>query len=235
MYEVNARLKKRELQHENAELRRHNALSDQIIHALRSDRQVSNILQLLKDQEGLALIANVANSPLIESSVSSPSEGMSEANQELLRQRYESEVCHKSDIATPPTKILSPWVAAPCDEQLTKHLFSLFWTWIHPAYFIFNMERFVGGYETGNEEHCSAFLVAAVCAAACDLLDPHWTSISGEVPDIAALRRDFVAKAIHQEALADRGARTWLEASRVMLIVNSRSEVSRLTRAMGFV
>lgn len=93
------------------------------------------------------------------------------------------------------------------------------------------------GYNTGNQEHCSAFLIAAICAAACDLLDPDWTSASGKVPDIAALRRDLVAEAITQEKLADRTARTWLDASRVMLIVKSRSEASSpscSTHAGGF-
>lgn len=232
VYEVNARVAKSELQRENGELRRQKALSDQILHALRSDRQVSNICQLLRDQEGLALIAKVANS---ESSVSSPEEVTSAANEELLQPKYECEDCRSPGTVTTPSQVLHRWIAVSCDDQLTKHLFSLYWTWIHPAYLLFSMEQFIEGYMTGNEEHCSAFLVAAVCAAACDLLDPHWTSISGQVPDVVALRRGFVAEAIRQEELADRGARTWLDASRVMLIVNSRSEVSSLTPDTGFV
>lgn len=236
VYEANARVAKSELQRENGELRRQNALSGQILRALRSDRQVSSILQLLKDQEGLALIAKIANSPSIESSINSPSEGKPAVKEGLMEPKHESKGSHSPDRATEtaPSEIRYPWITAPCDEQLTKHLFSLYWTWIHPAYLLFSMEQFIEGYKTGNEEHCSAFLVAAVCAAACDLLSPHWTSMSGKIPDIAALRRDFVAKAIRQEVLADRGARTWLEASRVMLIVNSRAEVSCLTRATEF-
>lgn len=238
VYEVSARVAKSELQRENGELRRQKALSDQIFHALRSDSKVPNILQLLKDREGLPLIAKLATSPSIESSVGSPSEAWPSATtDELLQQKYESEDCHSPETATAtaPGKALYPWIAASYDEQLIKHLFSLYWTWIHPAYLLFSMEQFMEGYKTGNEEHCSAFLVAAVCAAACDLLGPHWTSISGKVPDIPALRRDFVAEAMRQEELADRGTRTWSEASRVMLIVNSRSEVTCITRATGLV
>ena len=96
------------------------------------------------------------------------------------------------------------------------------------------MEQFIEHYETGNDEHCSAFLVAAVCVAASDLLGPLWTSISGNVADVATLKRDFIAEAILQEYLSDRSSKTWLEASRVMLAVNSSMEPSCLTPASGF-
>lgn len=97
------------------------------------------------------------------------------------------------------------------------------------------MEEFIEGYKTGKQDHCTPFLVAAVCAAACDLLGPQWTTLLGQVPDVAALRQRFVTEANLQEALADRSARTWLEASRVMLIVKSRSQISGLTSRPGSV
>ena len=226
IYEINARIAKKELQNENSELRRQRTLSDQIFHALRSDWQVSNILQLLRDQEALPLIAKIANSPSPESSVGSPPDFKSLAHEDFSPLKSESEDGNGSEVATTQSDVLHPWIAASYDEHLVTHLFSLYWTWIHPAYLLFSMERFIEAYNTGNQEHCSAFLIAAICAAACDLLDPRWTSASGKVPDVAALRRDFVAEAIFQETLADRTSRTWLDASRVMLIVNSRSEAS---------
>ena len=237
IYEINARVAKKELQNENSELRRQRAYSDQIFHALRSGWQVSNILQLLRDQEALPLIAKIANSPSPESSVGSPPDFKSLAHEEFSPLKSESEDGHGSEVAPTPSNVLHPWIAASYDEHLVTHLFSLYWTWIHPAYLLFSMEGFIEGYNSGNQEHCSAFLIAAICAAACDLLDPGWTSASGKVPDIVALRRDFVAEAIMQEKLADRTAKTWLDASRVMLIVNSRSEASSpscSTPAKGF-
>ena len=231
VYEATARVAKEKLLRETDELRRQNALSDQILHALRSDHQVPTILQLLKDQESLAVIAKVAISPSVEPSVIS---GSSVRNEGVLLQRLESEDCHSPAPATMPNSVGRRWIAASYDRRLIKHLFFLYWTQVHPAYLLFNMEQFIEGFEEGKEEHCSAFLVAAVCAAACHLLGPLWTSISGKAPDVAKLRRDFALEARFQEALADRGARTWLEASRVMLVVDSRMEVSCLTRATGF-
>ena len=223
---------KRELQKENGELRRQKAVSDTIFHALRSRWQVSKILQLLTDHESLDLIAKIAaGAPPIEcstgslmagSSIGTPSPASSATDEELFMQKYETEDSSQSQAET--TAPACPWTATARDETLTRHLFSLYWTFLHPSSRLFSREQFLHGYDTGDQEHCTPFLVAAVCAAACTLLD---SRLPGRVPDAAALRRDFIAEAAFQEVLADRGARTWLEASRVMLIVHGRAEVSR--------
>ena len=120
-----------------------------------------------------------------------------------------------------PNLVLGCSTATFCNQQLIKHLFLLYRTCVHPVYLLFNVDLFIEAYDTGNEEYCSKFLVAAVCAAACDFLGPLWTSISGNVPDIASLRREFVVEAIFQEVLTNHDSKTWVDASRLMLIVNS--------------
>ena len=109
------------------------------------------------------------------------------------------------------------------DRLMVKQLFSLYWTWIHPAYPLFSMECFIQDYRTGNHEHCSAFLVAAVCAAACDLLSPPGIHTMGHYLDIATLRKRLMAEATMQGTLADDAAQTTLEASQVMVIADARS------------
>ena len=74
----------------------------------------------------------------------------------------------------------------------------------------------------GTEEHASIFLVAAVCAAACDLLSPAWTETLVVESDVATLKRNFIAEANRQEALAEVDAPTTLEALQVMRIVSLR-------------
>ena len=81
---------------ENDELRRQNTLSDQILDALRSNYHVSDILQLLRDQESLAIIAKIANLPSsAEPSVGSPSgassisEGLGSDGERLLQNDVE--------------------------------------------------------------------------------------------------------------------------------------------------
>ena len=151
---------KRELQSENGELRRQKAISDKIFHALRSGWQVSKILQLLTDQESLALIAKIAaDVPSIEcstgslltgSSISTPSQDSSATDEELLMQKYEIEDSSQSQTET--TAQTCPWIATAHDEILTRHLFSVYWTFLHPSYRLFSMEQFLQGYETGNQE-----------------------------------------------------------------------------------
>lgn len=232
---MSSQVAKRELQRENAELRRQQALSDQIFEALRSDSQAPNILQLLRNGESLALIAKVAKSSSVQCSVvSSPSEVQSMvSDQDMWNQKDEHKLWTDPEMAVASSEVLYPWTMASCDDHLIKHLFSLYWTWIHPAYPIFSMEQFIEGYRTGNKEHCTPFLVAAVCAAACDLLAPYWITLAGQVPDVFTLRRRFVAEAVRQEKSADRGATTWLEASRVMLLVKSRSQIPCMANATG--
>ena len=237
MYNVSARVAKKELQNENGELRRQKALSDQILNALRSDWQVPTILQSLKDQNSLDCIANIANCPPPHPRVASPVPVAPVANEGPPKQLLSNTPLHclDADNSAQPKRLCHWTSTISHDEDLIKHLFFLYWTWIQPAYLLFDMDLFIKDYETGCEEHCSAFLTAAVCTAACDFLGPLWTSISGKVADAASLKTEFMIEAIYQEGLADRAARTWLEASRVMLVVNCRMEVSCLTRATGFV
>ena len=66
------------------------------------------------------------------------------------------------------------------------------------------------------------FLVAAICAAACDLLSPAWTETLVVDSDIGSLKRKFIAEANRQETMAEVNAPTTLEALQVMRIVDLR-------------
>lgn len=81
------------------------------------------------------------------------------------------------------------------DHRMIKQLFSIYWVWVHPYHKILDMDQFVMGYETGNETHCSLFLVYAVCLAACKFLDPSWELVEGKSTDVAMLRRNLLAEA----------------------------------------
>ena len=210
------------MQREINELRQKNLLSTQILDALRSNRQVPAILDLLKDQEDLGLVANFAKSSRATPSGDTPP---SAATENILQ--------GSSDQTSPSAVTGVKQEPSPAPEQnvhrptpsllLIKHLLSLYWTWIHPAYPLFNMEFFIGDYMTGAEDHSSALLVAAVCAAACDLLSPPWVASLNTVEEVADLRQIFVAEVNIQENLADHSAQTSLEASQVMKLVDFRT------------
>ena len=217
------------MQREIDELRRTNVSSTQILDALRSDRQVPAILNLLKGGGDLVLIADVANSSQATQSSVSPPFGTSEG---ILQETCDSAVSKsveamKQALTPVPKQISYCWTIAPYNQLLIMHLHSLYGTWIHPAYPLFNMKFFIQDYVTGAEGHSSAFLVTAVCAAACDLLSPPWVNALGKGSNITALKQSLVAEANKQEAVADHDAQTTLEALQVMKIIDFRSEAAR--------
>lgn len=220
---------KQDMQREINELRQKNVLSTQILDALRSNRQVPAILDLLKDQEDLGLVANFAKScratPSGDDSSSAATENTLQGSSDGISSGTVTGV--KQEPSPPPDQ----FVHRPTTSLLLiKHLLSLYWTWIHPAYPLFNMEFFIGDYMTGAEEHSSALLVAAVCAAACDLLSPPWVTSLDSVEEVADLRQIFVAEVNIQKKLADLSSRTSLEASQVMKLVEFRTATSESNR-----
>ena len=205
-------------------LQRENALSTQIFDALRSEHQVPAILGLLKGQADLSRVADIAKSPsATQSSVDQQVGRLEDVSQEADQTMgCNGTEAIKGGFSPNPSSLIHGWLTMSCD-QLIKRLLSLYWTWIHPAYPLFNMECFVQDYRTGTHDYCSAFLVAAVCAAACDLISPPWINAIGKEVDIAILRQELVTEANMQENLADHAAQTTLVASQVMMIVEAQS------------
>ena len=213
------------MQREIDELKRVNVSSTQILHAIRSDHQVPAILDSLKGQDDLAVIADIANSlPATQSSVfTSPGtiEYISQATNNSTAGKDVGAVQEARELV--PSRIIR-WTSALRDGPFIEHLLSLYWTWIHPAYPLFSRDDFIRDYMRGSIERCSDFLVAAVCAAAGDLISPRGMTILGKDDDIAALRQSLVAEARVEEAIADHDAQTTLEASQVMMIVDARAQ-----------
>lgn len=232
---MNSKVAKKEMQRVITELRRTNMLSTQIFDALRSDRQVPIILKMLKSEEDPSLIADVANSPQgTQFTINRLLETYKSIFQDTCDSRTDESVqATKQALAPLPNQINYSSTIAPCHQLLTQHLLTLYWTWIHPAHPLFSMESFIQDYMTDTKRHSSTFLVAAVCAAACDLLSPPWINMLGKGSDGATLRLDFVAEASKQEALADPSAQTTLNALQVMKIVGCRFETPSIKSIMG--
>ena len=239
-YDVNTRVSKEEMKLEIVDLRRSNSLATQILAALAEDRGVSRILQGLKDREELASIAAAINSSpgdsstALESNDSPLSEAFDESPLDSLMDTGPDDFQGSSHAAgghlgsgfrgEPSTEGKKnnplPWTTPLLNDILIKHLLSLYWVWIHPAYPILNIGKFFEDFENCRTKHCSAYLVNAVCAAACDLLNPHWEGVPGKTTDVAALKQHLIAEAAIQAAQADPEAATTANASAVMSLIN---------------
>lgn len=63
----------------------------------------------------------------------------------------------------------SSWTTVTDDDEVVDHLISLYFTWVHPFYPLFNEGHFVESMRRGSDEFCSHSLFNAICAMACYL------------------------------------------------------------------
>lgn len=114
------------------------------------------------------------------------------------------------------------------DHRLIKHLFSIYWIWVHPAHTILDMDQFVRGYETGSELYCSSYLIYAVCIAACDYLDPLWENVEGKSTDVAQLRLNLMAEARILESTMDpkHKSKPTIQASAILSFIGGSRRIS---------
>lgn len=88
------------------------------------------------------------------------------------------------------------WTRVTNSQVLIRHLFELYFTWVHPVHMLFGEVDFLKSYRDGDEDYCSDALVNAVCAMACHLLDsPAPGLISRDARDRSNLRDGFMTEA----------------------------------------
>ncbi|KAK6498184.1 hypothetical protein TWF506_004423 [Arthrobotrys conoides] len=61
----------------------------------------------------------------------------------------------------------SPWTTVTDDDELVSHLMSLYMTWDHPVWHLFDWDIFIDAMKTGDTTYCSPLLVNATLAEAC--------------------------------------------------------------------
>ncbi|KAA6409017.1 MAG: hypothetical protein FRX48_07361 [Lasallia pustulata] len=238
-YEINTRVSKEEMKREIIDLRRSNSIAMRILNSLAADREVPRILAELRAQNDLSSIARLTESSpapeseaILEDSPLPEERGETSYNSLTDTSPRGSQPSHAAGkqpwlgfIRAPSTTVNpnspDPWRTPLVNDLLIKHLLSLYWVWIHPAHPILNMARFFEDYENRGSTYCSAYLVNAVCAAACDLLNPEWEEVPGKSTDVAALKQHLVAEATIQAALADPEAPTTQQASAIIAFLNT--------------
>ncbi|KAF7935588.1 hypothetical protein EAE99_002568 [Botrytis elliptica] len=61
------------------------------------------------------------------------------------------------------------WTTVTADKDVLHHLFSLYFTWVHPSHSLFNEQHFVNSMQNNSNEFCSPLLFNAICTMACYL------------------------------------------------------------------
>ncbi|KAL8690591.1 MAG: hypothetical protein Q9218_003995 [Villophora microphyllina] len=92
----------------------------------------------------------------------------------------------------------SQWTEVSSSQTLIQHLFSLYFTWVHPVHMLFSESGFKDSFHAGDETYCSPALVNAVCSMACHLMDEG--DVEEETGDVATLANGFMNQA-RQEVL----------------------------------
>ncbi|KAF7880489.1 uncharacterized protein EAF02_007335 [Botrytis sinoallii] len=81
----------------------------------------------------------------------------------------------------------SSWTTITDDDEVISHLMSLYFTWVHPFYPLFNEGYFVESMNQGLDAFCSHSLFNAICAMACYL----HTSMNDDTIDYKQMGSQF--------------------------------------------
>ena len=113
------------------------------------------------------------------------------------------------------------WTQVTQSDVLIRHLFELYFTWVHPIHMLFSEVDFLQSYRDGDQMFCSSALVNAICAMGCHLLDNPVPGItSRDLKDRLNLRDGFMDEA--RGLLRPKGSipMTSIQAFSVMYLVD---------------
>ena len=125
-----------------------------------------------------------------------------------------------------------PWTNVTSNERFIGHLFSLYFTWVHPHHILLSEPDFKNDFHSNKRTNCSISLVNAICAMACNLLEPMHGQDRQNALDISILRDGFMDEA--RKSLLPNAY--WLMTSKQAFAVMSVVEMSsgKARSAMGY-
>lgn len=158
VYEIHVKHAKEEMVKQIKDFTAHEQLTGKILTAIASGSdQTPNIIQRLQDGDSLSTIVD----SLAQDVPDVPME-------DFLSRRNSADYVLDHHEVEPASKGFQ-WTTVTSDERVLRHLFSLYFSWIHPVYTLFHEGNFVSNYQTNTHRHCSHVLVNAICAMACQM------------------------------------------------------------------
>ena len=123
------------------------------------------------------------------------------------------------------------WTQISDSSTLIKHLFDLYFTWVHPVHMLFSEHDFLQAFRSNESRYCSPALVNSICAMGCHLLE-YDGSRKVETQQATTLREGFLAearKSLTPELYLDM---TSIQSLAIMYLVEVGSGKAR--SAMGY-
>lgn len=164
-YEIHVKHQKEEMVKQIRDFAAHEQLTRKILSAIASrSEQTPKIIQLLQEGEPLATIVQSMSG----SAYGSPDMLMEDRFSPRPSTYQHSAVGSPSQEATGAFEGFQ-WTTVTPDPKIFEHLFSLYFSWVHPVHTLFKEGAFVDSYRNNSEMHCSHVLVNAICAVACQM------------------------------------------------------------------
>ena len=123
------------------------------------------------------------------------------------------------------------WTQISHSSTLIKHLFNLYFIWVHPVHMLFSQDAFMHGFRSNEGGYCSPALVNAICAMGCHLLE-YDGSNKVQPQEAATLREGFLAEARRSLTPEPYLNMTSIQSLAVMYLVEVGS--GRARSAMGY-
>lgn len=163
-YEVHVKTAKETMVREIRDLQAKNNWVEQILRAISADGNGPEIIQRLKDGESYQSVAErLGRPPFADLPDLSPT---SQRQLTDLLMDYDKDATGDRDSES-GIRHDGEWTSVTSDHGFIDHLFSLYFTWVHPVHMLFSRNHFLSSYRNQSNLYCSSALVNAICAMGC--------------------------------------------------------------------
>ena len=132
---------------------------------------------------------------------------------------------------TDPSEADIPWTRVTTSHKLVGHLFDLYFTWVHPVHMLFSELDFKQDFRGNIDINCSASLVNAICAMACNMLESEDVDRRSRM-DAVTLRDGFMNEARATLTPDSYSYMTSVQTLAIMFLVELSSGKAR--KAVGY-
>ncbi len=183
------------LKHQNRDLQEASDCQRKILDTIRNNGDDSEILRRLRAGESHQSIAHWLCKQQLSTGLSIVPQSQRSLVDVVknLENHYQGEDgLNRTGI---PSEAEIQWTKVSASQTLVRHLFDLYFTWVHPVHMLFSELDFKHSFQTNDQTYCSSALVNAICAMGCHLLENDGYDAIRKDVDIPTLREGFLKEA----------------------------------------